>query len=238
MADDNQYQSENPYMMVFPSVVEPVETKDDSGANTGKKAYSVDFLMAPGSEDFIPLCKAVVNMVKEHFPAKYATAVKAAGAKPTYRSVLDALIEIGAINVPFALGDAAADKRLNAGKQDGEYQRGMYLFKAGKPELKRDGSKLIPPALGGFENGKIRDYDNAEKRALAADRFYFGAMAYFRVSLAPYTVGKGGVKAYLNMVLVTGEGERKAGGSSVAEAFGKHQGKVTNYNPVGEDELA
>ena len=96
-------------------------------------------------------------------------------------------------------------------------------------------TKLQPPRLGALENGRIVMFDTADKRALNAHRFFQGAEAYFEVTLAVYDTGSGvGTTAYLNDVLVNGQGTAFGSGPTMAEKFNKVHGSVSTVDPIDD----
>lgn len=236
--DGRYLAQEMPKILLYPHVVEPQDKRDADGALTGKRAYQVDFLMDPADPDLEPLRKLTCSLINSAFPDKVATAknlAKASGGL-TYASLLTALSTIG-VGHPFADGTIKADAAAEKGKPR-EEQRGKIIFKAQKPEMKKDGvTKLQPPRLGALENGRIVQFDTADKRALNAHKFFQGAEAYFEVTLATYTGFGGGVTAYLNDVLVNGKGEAFGSGPSMTEKFNKVHGSVSTVNPI-DDEIS
>ena len=237
--DGRYLAQEMPKILLYPRLVEPAEKRDRDGNLTGKRAYSADFMMDPADPDLEPLRKLTCSLINSVFPDKVATAkqlVANSGVKLSYASLLVALSTIG-IGHPFEDGTVRADAEAEKGKPR-EEQRGKIIFKAQKPEMKKDGvTKLQPPRLGALENGRIVQFDTADKRALNAHKFFQGAEAYFEVTLATYTGFGGGVTAYLNDVLVNGKGEAFGSGPSMTEKFNKVHGSVSTVNPIDDDEI-
>ena len=238
--DGRYLAQEMPKILLYPHLIEPADKKDRDGNLTGKRSYQVDFMMDQADPDLEPLRKLTCSLINSAFPDKVATAknlVKASGVGLTYHTLLNALSTVG-VGHPFVSGTDRADTAQANGKPH-EEQRGKVIFKAQKPEMKKDGvSKLQPPRLGALENGRIVMYDAPDKRALNAHKFFQGAEAYFEVTLATYTGFGGGVTAYLNDVLVNGKGEAFGSGPSMTEKFTKVHGSVSTVNPVDDDELS
>ena len=237
--DGRYLAQEMPKILLYPHLVEPADKRDADGALTGKRSYQADFMMDPADPDLEPLRKLTCSLINSVFPDKVATAkqlVASSGAKLSYASLLGSLSTLG-VGHPFVDGTARADRAAEKDKPR-EEQRGKVIFKAQKPEMKKDGvTKLQPPRLGALENGRIVQFDTADKRALNAHRFFQGAEAYFEVTLATYTGFGGGVTAYLNDVLVNGVGTAFGSGPSMTEKFNKVHGAVSTVNPLDDDEI-
>ena len=226
-------------IMMFPELIVPVEGRDDAGELTGKKSWKVEFLLDPDEPDAAGLMKLAGAFYQQAFPEQWATAkdlakgALSAREAMTYPMVFARLRSM--LNVPFSDGTAKADALKAKAKKYGEAYRGKLILAASKPELKRDGTKIAPPALCGAENGVVVDYNTPDLLTRASSKFFSGAECFFEVMFASYSAGKGGVKAYINLVYVTGNGDRLAGGASGVEKFGMHVGKVSHVNPIDDD---
>ncbi len=135
-------------------------------------------------------------------------------------------------NKPFKNGTRMADARLKkSGTDDRDYLRGKVVFVS---------RSKFPPSLGGIVGDRMIDFIGPA-RAANASKFFYGAEALIQVRFAWYKatplVPAGGVNAYLNMVMVTGQGspigKQRASSSDV---FKGYAGSAVNVDPTRQKE--
>lgn len=205
---DGIYNLTKPVVMAFPqlAVAKPFVR---NGQPKGEPKFKATFVFEPDNADLAALKKLALQVARAKWPTRDIIAEAKAGQ----------------FKFPFADGTKQADKRVAAGKRDGEWQRNRVLLQA---------SSKFEPKLGGIENGKVVDYEG-DLRVKSQSKFYPGVYVLAQVNLLPYVGGNGpdGVTAYLNLVFTTGKGARiSGGGPSAAEVFKGYAGVATPEDPT------
>lgn len=212
-----------PQEMAHPTLDQPKKFKR-KGKEVGEPKYSASYVLANDSEDLKGL---------------KATALAAAASKWPGRNIVEDF-KAGKFKLPFSSGDKLADAYVEKRKKDGKADDGRADFQRGKTVLKT--SSIYPPALSGFVNGKVVDFDRESElyKSTGKKMFYFGVQALAQVNFVPYDGVDGGidgVTAYLGMVLSTNKGERRTGGQSAAEAFSGFVGHSTVEDPTAGEQV-
>lgn len=204
---DGIYNLTLPVVMVFPNLVE-AKAFMKNGKAQGDPKYGATLVVPADHPDLKPMKELVTKLAKNRWPDK----------------------PFSELAFPFLSGDKAAEKRKAKGKDDGEYQRGKVLLTA---------RSKYEPRLSYIENGKIVDLETDTAKQMAKNKFYMGVEVLAQINFVPYDpIGenaKGGVTAYLNMVLSTGKGKRLSGGASASEVFKGYAGSVSAEDPTGGD---
>jgi len=200
-----------PVVMTFPQLFD-AKAFTKNGKAQGEPKYSANFEFPIASEDLKAIKALMGKMARSKWPDKPLTE----------------------LCFPLANGDKLADARKEKGKDDGEHMRGKVVISA---------RSKYEPRLAYLDGGKIVDLDNVTAKAAAKNKFYPGVEVLAQFNLVPYdAVGqnsRGGVTAYLNMVLSTGKGARLSGGQTASEAFKGYVGSVSAENPEapGSEEI-
>lgn len=211
-----------PQVMAHPTLDTPKKFKR-KGKEVGEPKYSASYNLANDSEDLKGL---------------KATALAAAASKWPGRDIVGDF-KAGKFKLPFSSGDKLADAYVEKRKKDNKADDGRADFQRGKTVLKT--SSIYAPALAGFVNGKVVDFDRDSElyKGTGKRMFYFGVQALAKVNFVPYDGvdnGVDGVTAYLSMVLSTNKGEKLTGGQSAAEAFSGFVGHSTIEDPTAGGE--
>lgn len=196
-----------PVVMSHPNLFE-ARAFGKKGKEQGEPKFSANFLFTPDSADLKELKSLCAKVARAKWPDRKFSELK----------------------FPFTDGTKLADKRKQkAGKDDGDFQRGLVVVAA---------RSKYEPRLSAIVNGKVVDYEGPA-RAAAKDKFFFGAEALAQFNVMAYDgVGSNpdGVTVYLNAVLVTGKGKKIAGGGqSAAETFKGYVGSATTEDPTSGD---
>jgi len=200
---DGIYNLTSPVQMVFPALYEPRKFKAN-GKESGDPKYGANFIFDPASEDFKAIRALAVKIAKAKWPDR----------------------DLHTLKFPFTQGDKLADKRKEAGKSDGEYQRGKVVIVS---------RSKFEPRLAVIANGKLTDLEG-DLKTKCKNQFYSGALCYAQLNFVAYdAVGANppGIAAYLNMVFSLNKGERIGGGPSAAEVFKSYVGTVVDEDPTG-----
>ena len=202
---DGIYNLTVPVIMSFPQLLEP-KAFQKNGKAAGEAKYSANFNFEADSPDLKALKALAAKLARAKWPDK----------------------PFSELIFPFTSGDKLADSRKEKGKDDGEYMRGKVVLSA---------RSKYEPRLSYIDNGKIIDCEGDMAKQAAKGKFFPGVEVLAQLNLVPYDPvgqhGKGGVTAYLNMVLSTGKGARIAGGQTASEAFKGYVGSVSAENPMG-----
>lgn len=208
--NDGIYNLTAPVVMTFPNLLE-AKAFVKNGKTRGEPKFGASFVFDATSIDLKALKELAAKLARAHFGAE----------KP-----------FSELAFPFASGDKLADARKGKGKDDGEYQRGKVVLTS---------RSKYEPRLSYIEDGKIIDLETATAKQMAKGKFYMGVEVLAQFNLVAYdAVGenaKGGVTAYLNMVLSTGKGKRLSGGSTASDVFKGYAGSVSAEDPTGGDNL-
>lgn len=206
---DGIFNTTQPVVMTHPQLFE-ARAIGPKGRESGKPKFSASFLFKPESQDL----KDMKNL-----------ALKVAKAKWASRDII-ADVKANTFKMPFASGDAMADRQKNNGK-DGDYNRGHVVLSA---------RSIFQPALVLIQNNKLTDL-TGEARLANKDKFFFGAEVLLQVNFVAYQgigTNPDGVTAYMQMVVATGKGTlMKAAGQSSSDAFSTYMGSVSMDNPLG-----
>ena len=174
-----------------------------NGKPQGEPKYAADFVFNADSQDLKNMKALAAKLARMKWPDK----------------PFDQLV------FPFKNGDKEADKAAEKDK-DRENLRGKVIVK---------GSSQYPARLSYIENGKIVDLENEAALLQAKPKFYSGVKALAQFNFVAYDAigenAKGGVTAYLQIVLSTGKGEKLSGGMTAAEAFKGYVGSMSTDNP-------
>lgn len=192
-----------PVVMTFPHLHEPQAFKK-GGKETGEAKYSATFNFDAASEDLKAMKTLAAKLARIKWPDK----------------------PFSELVFPFTSGDRLADERKKKGKDDNEWLRGKVCLAS---------RSKYEPRLSYTEGDRIVDLENEAAKAAAKGKFYNGVEVLAQFNFVAYDgVGqnKGGVTAYLNMVLSTGKGARLSGGQSASEAFKGYVGHVSAADPT------
>lgn len=201
---DGIYNLTQAVVMAFPQLLEPKAFKKN-GKETGEAKYSANFNFPIDSEDLKAMKALAAKLARAKWPDK----------------------PFAELVFPFTSGDKSADERKAKGKDDGEYMRGKVIMSARSKH---------EPRLSYIEGGRIIDLETDTTKHAAKGKFYPGVEVLAQFNFVAYDgVGqnKGGVTAYLNMVLSTGKGARISGGQTASEAFKGYVGTVSAEDPTG-----
>jgi len=142
------------------------------------------------------------------------------------------------VMTPGQTGEQQAEKSALAARKKGKTPRDGSLY-AGTWVLRA--KSKFQPALAGVEGGKIVKYETEVAKVAAKERFYSGANALVQLNFVAYESAIGGrnlpgITAYLNLVLVTGGGERIGGQAADADVFRDYIGSLSDVNPLGAEQ--
>ncbi len=200
---DGIFNLTQPVVMSFPQLFEPKAFKKN-GRETGESKYSANFLFNPDSEDLRAMKILAAKIARAKWPDK----------------------QFSELAFPFISGDKLAEESKNKGKNS-DYTRGKIIV---------TGRSKFEPKLAHIENNKMIDLETEIQKTAAKNKFYPGVEVLAQLNLVSYDPvgrdGKGGVTAYLNMVLSTNKGVRIAGGQTASEAFKGYAGSVSAEDPT------
>lgn len=198
-----------PVLMGLSNLLEP-KAFQKNGKPQGEPRYSSNLILSAEHPDLKPMKELAAKLAKQRWPDK----------------------PFSELAFPFLSGDKLADKRKAKGKSDAEHLRGTVVL---NPKSK------YQPRLSYLENGKIIDLETDTAIQMAKGKFYNGVEVLAQLNFIPYDpIGenaKGGVTAYLNMILSTGKGKRLSGGQSASEVFKGYIGAPSAEDPTGGDNL-
>jgi hypothetical protein len=200
-----------PVVMAYPNLIVAKAIQRD-GKDKGEPKFSAQFLFRPDSPDLAAIKAEIKKVALAKWPGR------AIGTQS----------QQGLFKLPIKPGDAAADKRKAAGKEDGEFQRGFVMLR---------GASKFRPKLGILQAGRLVELDGDGPINAHKDQFYFGVEVFAQFNFVAYEGGNGpdGVTAYLQSVLSTGKGKKlSSGGTSLADTFKGYVGTVTGDNPLGD----
>lgn len=201
---DGIYNLTSPVPLLFPNLLVP-KAFMKNGKAQGEPKYSGTLEFEVGHPDLEGMKALAGKLAKGRWPDK----------------------PFSELAFPFSSGDKAADKRKAAGK-DGEHSRGKVLLKS---------SSKYEPRLSVIVDGKIIDIDSEMLKQAHKGKFYNGVEVLAQLNFVTYDAigenAKGGVTAYLNIVMSTGKGKRLSGGATAAEVFKGYAGAVSTEDPTG-----
>ena len=202
-AIDGIYNLTQPVVMSFPQLFE-AKAFQKNGKQAGEAKYSANFNFPNDSADLKAIKTLAAKLARAKWPDK----------------------PFGDLVFPFTPGDKLADQREEKGKNDGDFMRGKTVVSA---------RSKFEPRLSYIEKGKIIELETETAKLAAKSKFYPGVEVLAQFNLVAYDgVGqnKGGVTAYLNMVLSTNKGARIAGGQTASEVFKGYVGAVSAEDPT------
>lgn len=206
---DGIFNLTSPAVLLFPNLLEPKPFMKNGKAQ-GEPKYSASLIFEAENPDLKAMKEKVTSLARMRWPDK----------------------PFSELAFPFSNGDKNADKRVAKGKQDGEHLRGKVLMKS---------SSKYEPRLSVLVDGKLVDLDTDMLKAAHKGKFYNGVEVLAQINFVPYDpIGenaKGGVTAYLNMVVSTGKGKRLSGGATASEVFKGYVGGISAEDPTGADNL-
>lgn len=198
-----------PVVLAFPNLLE-AKPFMKNGKPQGDPKYSANLIIAADHPDLKPMKELVTSLARQRWPDK----------------------PFSELAFPFTSGDKLAEARKAKGKDDGDYQRGKVVMNA---------KSKYEPRLSVLINGKLVDLDTDILKALHKNKFYNGVEVLAQINFVPYDpIGqnaKGGVTAYLNIVVSTGKGKRLSGGAPASEVFKGYVGGVSAEDPTNGDNL-
>lgn len=198
------------------------EPRRVSRSDNETPTFSGDFEAVIGADDdMITAIRAnIMDAAKQLFP----NGVAIDGA---LMSLGDA-IKGGHFLVPFKVGDKLADKAKAKSLESGKER--LREWSRGKMVLTARSKDEYPPSIGYVQNGKVIQIEDKDARKAAQGKWFFtGAMVLVGVRFKAYKgvgeTGKPGVKAYLEGVVSTGQGEKLiASGKNLADRFSGYVG--------------
>jgi Protein of unknown function (DUF2815) len=200
---DGRYNLTKPVILAHPHLHE-ARAFGKKGKETGEPKYSGNFVFDSDHPDLKELKVKAAAVARARWPGR----------------------DFKELKFPFVDGTKVADKRqAKSNKNDADYARGKVVIAA---------RSKYEPRLAAILNGKIVDLEG-DARIKEKGKFFFGAECFASFNFVPYDgIGENpdGVTAYLDMVLVTGKGERIAGGASAAERFKGYAGAYTAEDPT------
>lgn len=207
---DGIYNLTSPAILLFAHALLEPKPFMKNGKAQGDPKFSTSMVFAADHPDVKGMKELVAKLARNRWPDK----------------------PFSELAFPFSSGDKLADKRKLKGKDDGENLRGQLVLKS---------SSKYEPRLSYIENGRIIDLETATAKQMAKNKFYSGVEALAQLNFVPYDAigenAKGGVTAYLNMVLSTGKGKRLSGGASASEVFKGYVGGVSAEDPTGGESI-
>lgn len=206
---DGIFNLTSPAILFFPHLLE-AKPFMKNGKPQGEPKYSSTLIFNADHPDLAAMKELASKLARQRWPDK----------------------PFSELAFPFSSGEKAADKRKLKGKEDGENLRGKVLIKS---------SSKYEPRLSYLEGGKIVDLETDTAKQMAKGKFYPGVEVLAQLNFVPYDpIGenaKGGVTAYLNMILSTGKGKRLSGGATASEVFKGYVGSVSAEDPTGGNNL-
>lgn len=206
---DGIYNLTSPAVLMFPNLLEP-KPYVENGIAKGEPKFSATLVFTGDHPDLKGMKEKVALLARAQWPDK----------------------PFSELCFPFRAGDKSADKRKAKGKDDAEHLRGQVVMKT---------SSKFEPRLAYFEGGKIIDLETLIAKQAAKNRFFNGAEVLATINFVAYEAkgesSKGGVTAYLNVILATGKGNRLTGGATASEVFKGYIGSVSAVDPTGGDSL-
>lgn len=176
-----------------------------NGKPQGEPKYNGEFIFSAGHPDLPAMKELVAGLARARWPDKPFTE----------------------LSFPFQSGDKINAKREAKEKKGDEYLRGTVVM-----NIK---SKFVPK-YAYLENGKFIDLETETAIQTAKSKFYSGVEVLAQFNFVPYDpIGenaKGGVTAYLNMVVSTNKGKKLAPGKSSSEVFKGYAGSVSAEDPT------
>lgn len=198
-----------PVVMAFPNLLE-AKAFMKNGKAQGEPKFGANLIVPADHPDLKAMKELVTKLARQRWPDK----------------------PFSELAFPFSSGDKLADARKAKGKEDGDYQRGKVVMNV---------KSKYEPRLSYLENGRIVDLETDTAKQMAKGKFYNGVEILAQLNFVPYdpigSNAKGGVTAYLNMVLSTGKGKRLSSGSTASEVFKGYVGNVSAEDPTGGDSL-
>lgn len=206
---DGIYTLTSPAILLFANLLEP-KPFIKNGKQQGEPKYSASLVFTAEHPDLKAMKEKAASLARTKWPDK----------------------PFSELAFPFSNGEKQADKRKAKGKDDGEFLRGQVVLKS---------SSKYEPRLSVLIGGRIVDLETEALKALHKKLFYNGVEVLGQLNFVAYDpIGenaKGGVTAYLNMVLSTGKGKRLSGGATASEVFKGYVGSVSAEDPTGGDNL-
>lgn len=206
---DGIYNLTFPVVMSFPNLFE-AKPFMKNGKAQGEPRFSANLIIDANHPDLKPMKELAAKLAKQRWPDK----------------------PFSELAFPFASGDKLAEKRKTKGKDDAENLRGKVVLNA---------KSKYEPRLSYLENGKIVDLETETAKQMAKGKFYSGVEILAQLNFVPYDpigeTAKGGVTAYLNMVLSTCKGKRLTGGQNASDVFKGYVGGASSEDPTAGDNL-
>ena len=207
------YNTRTAARLLFPNLYE-AKAFDEKG----EPKFGSTLLFSPSSVDVAEIGALCQRIAKEIWPAT------------PYKDVI----------VPGIAGEKQIERSAAAARKKGKEPKGNEFYK-GQWVVKA--SSKFQPALAGVESGKIVKYDTEVAKVAAKERFYSGANALVQLNFIAYESEMGGrnlpgITCYLNMVMVTGGGDRIGGsGKADADVFSQYIGSLSDVNPMGAEQF-
>lgn len=185
----------------------------------GDPKYSLTLIFSPDHPDFPSIKNAYIAVAKERWPNRD----------------LSADIKAGTLSVPWKDGNKEIAKLTAKLARTGQAYNGKLDWAKDKLFM-RASSQNQPTLAITLPGGRVSGGLDTRALDMNKSKFYSGVKVLAELNLAPYEGQRDndpdGVTAYCNIVVSTGEGERRGGQRDPAQVFSGYVGRSVSDDPT------